>query len=109
MLFFHGYSKDCESSSTVTFLSKNFLVCDLYTGLVWMKSSVESFTAVFVLEHVSAVSDYLIVIYMFWLNFSLLLEVDEVMLEGSLVLSFRFLFVLPSLCAWPILLAMVDE
>ena len=44
-----GVSKDCESSSTVTFLSNMFVFCGMDTGLVWIKSVVAFCTAVFVI------------------------------------------------------------
>ena len=45
-LFFVGVAKDCDFSSTVTFISNMFVECGLDTGLVSMITYVVSLTDV---------------------------------------------------------------
>ena len=56
---FYWVCNDCKSSLTARLIYNMFLVCGIDTGLFFMVSSVVSFTAVFVLEYLSAVSGYL--------------------------------------------------
>ena len=73
-----------------------------------MISSFASCTAEFVIEHVSEGSDSILGISMCSLKLSCLCEFGGVEFVGSLVPPDRCLF-LPSLCACPIPLALVDE
>ena len=92
----------------MNFLSNMFVVCGIDTCLFWMGSSVVSFTAVFVLEYLYAVSGYL----MAPSNFQCTDHDDVKWVElcsnyhGWLQVSACFP---PILCARPITLAMVDE
>ena len=79
------------------------------TGWVWMRSTAETWASEFVIECVSADSDYSLTTSMSSLNLSWIFEVDEVAFDGLLVTPGSFLFCLPSLCARPIMLVVVDE
>ena len=84
-------------------------MCGMDTGLVWIISSVESYTAVFVLEYVTVDSDYLLATSMISLDLSWICEVGIVAFEGSLMTLGGCLFCLPSLCVRLIMLAVVDK
>ena len=70
VIVFYGFTKYCDSSSTVTCIFDIFLVCGLDTVSVGMVSSVVSFTAIFGLECVSAVIGSILVKSIFSIDLS---------------------------------------
>ena len=97
------------SSSTDIFVFVVLFVCGMDTGSVWIIPAGLLYTAEFVLWCASTVNYHSLVLSLFSFNNSWQLKLVEGALETSMVLTGHFMFFLPSLCALPITLAMVEE